>query len=827
MRLSHVPDAIRIRHWRHAADGFRTLGYPFRCEGGSYDLYLRQTGYWPSIYSLVRVRVDDGPWVEYQKYRMLSAGDPNSPAILTGRRSPAGTPAAQAHGTAAEGPPGDWCMVMRAELTAGEHTVWVHQPMEPGYCPLFLFDHVELRPTATTATDWRWGVSEGYRSGLAGNREIRAALRTPDDARRYQERVRANFDRTIGPMPERGELVSRTTGVTRRAGFAIERLWFQSRPGFYVTANLYLPDHIAAPLPAVLYLPGHSPNGKANEPYQIICQCLARKGYVVLNIDPVGQGERGPYYAPGNNHECQGIQGFLPRDLNPQYFIWDGVRAIDYLQGRPEVDGTRIAVTGISGGGVQTLLLAAYDRRVTGAVAMGSVVQMECLLWSSYDPDGTFDDGIREHGCTTADLVACVAPRGFVIQNGEHDPGFPVGSGYRVYQDVKPVWAAFGAADQLACEAPDAGHEVNRAMRRNLYRWLNRWLDNEAAGLDDPPVEVLDERALQVTASGLVDTDFADAESVWSLRKAIVERQIGELERRRQEALASPARARRYAAAVRDAVRGVLKIDSPSRGCDDAVRVAGGGANGERAPEGDRAPGPAERIWFDTEPPMRISADLWLPAVRDPAGIAERAPALVYLNQQSTGPAAEWLEPVLRIGWAVLAVHARRNRVERGTSAAYAGRYPLAMKAADLLRGAEVLRTSDGIDPERLIYVGADGHAGVAALFAALLDERARGAAACTLLESFQEFLFDKACRVPDCADIAFLPGALQGFDIPDLAAALAPRPLLLMGARRGELGCAGRLYATMEAGDRHTPGPDLSETPADVLCRWLDRLDR
>ena len=823
-RLARAPGAIRIGHWRHAADGFRTLAYPFRCEGGSYDLYLRQTGYWPSIYSLVRVRVDDGPWVEYQTYRTLSEGDPNAPAILTGRRSPARTAAARAPG-------GHWCMVLRAELTAGEHTVWVHQPMEPGYCPLFLFDHVELRPTATTATDWRWGISEGYRSGLAANRQIRAELRTADEARRYQERVRANFERTVGPLPERGELPSRTTGVTRHAGLLIERLWFQSRPGLYVTANLYLPDDAAGPLPAVLYLPGHAANGKANEPYQAICQCLARKGYAVLNIDPVGQGERGPYYAPGNNHECQGIQGFLPRDLNPLYFIQDGVRAIDYLQGRPEVDGTRIGVTGISGGGVQSMLLASWDRRVTGAVAMGSVVQMECLLWSSYDPDGTFDDGIREHGCTTADLVACIAPRGFVIQNGAHDPGFPVGSGRRVYQDVKGVWAAFGAEDQVACDAPDAGHEVNGAMRRNVYRWLNRWLGNEAAGLDDPPAEVLDERALQVTASGLVDTDFADAESVWSLRTAIVERQAGALERRRRDALASPDRARSYAAEVRDAVRGVLKIGFPSRDCGDVVRVAsdrapGDRGAGDRAAEGDLAPGPAaERLWFDTEPPMRISADLWMPAAGEAS--AARSPALVYLNQRSTGPDAAWLEPVLGNGWAVLAVHARCNRVERGTSAVYAGRYPLAMKAADLLRAAEVLRACEGIDPERLIYVGADGHAGIAALFAALLDERAGGAAACTLLASFREFLLDKACRVPDCAEIAFLPGALSGFDIPDLAAALAPRPLLHMGARRGDLGFAGRLYATMQAGDRHSPGPDLSELPADVLCRWLDRLGR
>ncbi len=818
-RLASAPGAIRIGHWRHAADGFRTLAYPFRCEGGSYDLYLRQTGYWPSIYSLVRVRVDGGPWIEYQTYRTLSEGDPNAPAILTGRRSPARTAAARAPG-------GHWCMVLRAELTAGEHTVWVHQPMEPGYCPLFLFDHVELRPTATTATDWRWGISEGYRSGLAANRQIRAELRTADEARRYQERVRANFERTVGPLPERGELPSRTTGVTRHAGLLIERLWFQSRPGLYVTANLYLPDDAAGPLPAVLHLPGHAANGKANEPYQVICQCLARKGYAVLNIDPVGQGERGPYYAPGNNHECQGIQGFLPRDLNPMYFIHDGVRAIDYLRSRPEVDGTRIGVTGISGGGVQSMLLASWDRRVTGAVAMGSVVQMECLLWSSYDPDGTFDDGIREYGCTTADLVACIAPRGFVIQNGAHDAGFPVGSGQRVYRDVKGVWAAFGAEDQLSCDAPDAGHEVNRAMRRNVYRWLNRWLDNEAAGLDDPPVRVLDERDLQVTASGLVDTDFAGAESVWSLRTAIVERQVGALERRRRDALSSPGRARSYAAEVRDAVRGVLKIGSPSRDCGDVVRVASDRAPGDRAAEGDLAPGSAvERMWFDTEPSMRISADLWMPATGE--AHAARAPALVYLNQRSTGADAAWLEPVLASGWAVLAVHARCNRAERGTSAVYAGRYPLGMKAADLLRAAEVLRACDGIDPERLIYVGADGHAGVAALFAALLDERAAGAAACTLLASFREFLDDKACRVPDCAEIAFLPGALEAFDIPDLAAALAPRPLLLMGARRGGLGFAGRLYGTMQAGDRHTPGPDVSELSADVLCRWLDRLDR
>lgn len=815
-RIPTKRERIRIVHWQHATGDFRTLGYPFECAQGTYDLFLHQTGYWPGIYSMVTVRVDDGPWVEYQKYRILGTENPNSPSILRSMSSKE-SPSFRGDGDEIQ-LSGDWCMVMRVELSSGQHTVWVHQPMERGYCPFFLLDCVELRPTETTETDWRWGVTELYRSRLEANRRSRSSLKTTGEVERYQQRVRENFDRMIGPVPEKGELVSRVTGSVTRDGFRIEKLWYQSQPGFYVTANLYLPETASEPLPAILHLPGHAPNGKAFEPYQSLCQSLVRKGYAVLCIDPVGQGERGPYYAPGNNHECQGIQGFLPRDPSPKYFIWDGVRAIDYLETRPEIDAQRIAVTGISGGGVQTFLLAFYDARVKGAVAMGSAVQMECLLWSSYDPDGTFYDGIREDGSTPADLIAGIAPRGIVIQNGDHDAGFPTASGHRVYEDVRHVWEILGARDNIACESPDAGHEINEAVRRNVYRWMNRWLLNEEAGLDDPPTEVLEESVLNVTPMGLVEMSLPGAESVWSLRLKDVDRQLANLEERRTQALRSEDDAQQYISDVRSEVREILRIPSASETFDACII------------EGNREGEPAERVYFNSQGPMRISGGLWLPGDRPGLVEGRDLPVLVYLNQRSTEPAPEWRARILESGWALFSVRARVNpdpgsgKEERGTSAVYAGLYPMALKVLDLLRSAEYLRKRGIVQEDRLVYAGVDGHAGIAAILAGLLDDQACGVAANSLLSSFRQFLEQKVCTLPHCEEVAFLPGATEVFDIPDIAAALVPKFLLLMGGSRPDFLWPKRFYGLCDQEDRLDAGPEIESMPADILAEWLTR---
>jgi len=123
----------------------------------------------------------------------------------------------------------------------------------------------------------------------------RAALRTRADAETYVRDVRRKIQRSFGPWPEKTPLRPRITGIIEHDTYKIEKLIFESRPEFLVTANLYIPKGREFPLPGVVGTCGHSANGKAAEAYQGFAQGLARQGYVVLLYDPIGQGERLQY----------------------------------------------------------------------------------------------------------------------------------------------------------------------------------------------------------------------------------------------------------------------------------------------------------------------------------------------------------------------------------------------------------------------------------------------------------------------------------------------------------------------------------------------------
>ncbi|HOJ11426.1 MAG TPA: acetylxylan esterase, partial [Clostridiales bacterium] len=165
------------------------------------------------------------------------------------------------------------------------------------------------------------------------------------------------------------------TGTIEGDGFRIEKVILESRPKTYVTCNLYIPNNIDKPVGAVLLLCGHSQNGK--EDYQIACQYFAKAGMVVLVQDPIGQSERLSYYdaATGKinitwgtyEHNYAGSQSLFLGEGIARYFLHDSVRAIDYLCTRPEVDPTKIGVTGCSGGGTQTCMLMLYDQRIAAA----------------------------------------------------------------------------------------------------------------------------------------------------------------------------------------------------------------------------------------------------------------------------------------------------------------------------------------------------------------------------------------------------------------------------------------------------------------------------
>ena len=217
----------------------------------------------------------------------------------------------------------------------------------------------------------RFHANMAERAGrLRGVTEPGQARAYIDDARR---RVRKSFQ-----LPEHsGEPAARITGRLRGNGFTVEKLLYESRPGLLVSANYYLPEKISGRHPAVLFLCGHSGTGKAGDTYQMAAQALALCGFAVLIPDPVGQGERGQFHGiPGaealsrnctHEHNMYGKQLLLTGEFFGTWRVFDAVRALDWLLARPEVDATRVGVTGNSGGGTLTTYVNALDDRITMA----------------------------------------------------------------------------------------------------------------------------------------------------------------------------------------------------------------------------------------------------------------------------------------------------------------------------------------------------------------------------------------------------------------------------------------------------------------------------
>ncbi|MBP8257886.1 MAG: acetylxylan esterase, partial [Opitutaceae bacterium] len=217
-------------------------------------------------------------------------------------------------------------------------------------------------------------------AALDVRRKAYEGLKNADDIKAYQNRLHTHFVESLGGFPERTPLNARVTGELRGEGFRVEKILFESQPGFVVSGLLYLPLAGKAPFPAVLMPCGHSSSGKAA--YQAPAMALATHGFAVFCFDPIGQGERlqvrhearrregpAPKAAsdPTNEHTVLAAAPIvLGRNLATD-MIWDGMRAIDYLETRPDIDAKRIACAGNSGGGLMTSYMIALEPRLVAA----------------------------------------------------------------------------------------------------------------------------------------------------------------------------------------------------------------------------------------------------------------------------------------------------------------------------------------------------------------------------------------------------------------------------------------------------------------------------
>jgi dienelactone hydrolase len=349
-----------------------------------------------------------------------------------------------------------------------------------------------------------------------------AAVRTEADLLALRKEMRARVLDIIGGLPEtRTPLNARVTGTVRMEGYRIEKVLFESLPGVHVTALLYVPDQPSGPKPAVLVPCGHAPDGKSFKNYQEISGQLARRGYVVLSWDPVGQGERSQYWdtARGRSrynlvcgeHAVLGNLACLAGTTLDRYMVWDGMRALDYLLTRPEVDGTRIAVTGTSGGGFQSLYLGALDERI-GVVAPSCFVtslpmRMANRIFDDPDSDPEQDPyRLVSAGVDHPGLMLLIYPRPVILLAATKD-FFPIEGTRKTFRELRALYTAVGHGDRIAMAEGVHGHMYSPENRRAAFAFIDRFTGLPARDALDP-VKILDAEALRVTPTGQVRVDL-------------------------------------------------------------------------------------------------------------------------------------------------------------------------------------------------------------------------------------------------------------------------------------------------------------------------------
>jgi cephalosporin-C deacetylase-like acetyl esterase len=623
---------------------------------------------------------------------------------------------------------------------------------------------------------------------LAERGKRMARFSSSEDVQKRKSYIRARMLRALGGLPERTPLNARTVGVLNREGYRIEKVIFESQPRFYVTANLYVPTRGQGPYPAILFPLGHERGGKANPTWQQFLATAARRGYVCLTWDPIGQGERIQIYDPDfqdsqlagstTEHTILGVQCLLAGDSVARYTIWDGIRALDYLVSRKEVDSTRIACTGNSGGGTHTAYLSALDDRIQVAIPSCYVTSWERLLATigPQDAEQCLPPWLQD-GLDHADFVHAFAPKPYLILSAIRD-FFSISGARATYREAQSVYALSGAQEKISMFEWDDGHGYNHERRMAAYRWLGRWLRGQEDREPEQPIKSESAEDLQCTESGQVVVSLG-GETVTSLNL-----------RRAEEARPSrpPLTTRENVKANREALkRSVERLSgyAPRKG---GLQVT---SFGLMEGEGCRI----QKLIYETEPGILVPSLLCVPQSR-----RGQSPAVIYVHGEGKAAGAGEIARLVTKGFVVLAVDVRGwgethpppnddqssdvyrffGHYDSAMTALLVGKTLVGMRAEDLSRGVDLLAARPEVDGQR-IYAFGVGPGAVVVLHAAVIDDRIQRIALEDLLVSYASVVERKLHRG---VFESIIQGVLKEYDLPDLAAALAPRPVSIINAR-------------------------------------------
>jgi cephalosporin-C deacetylase-like acetyl esterase len=621
-------------------------------------------------------------------------------------------------------------------------------------------------------------------------KQVINAISTRQQVVDRQRTVVAELWKMLGGPFEKTPLNPRVTGTVDRPGYRIEKLTYESRPRLYVTANLYVPNGTGR-RPAILGPLGHSTNGKAWPTYQRLFSNLARKGYVVLAFDPFGQGERIEYPGPEpgrstvggggtGEHEYAGRRLVLLGANFSLFRAWDGIRGIDYLLTRPEVDPDRIGCCGQSGGATMTQFLAALDSRIR--VAVVSEGNTENLAEENVEPPGSADDAEQNivpglaRGIDRADLLYAFAPKPLLMTITLHDAGHTYSPEYLTgsvdfLDEYKRAYGLLGAADRVSLQATTVSHGYVYEMRRATYSWFNRWFDMKDADDTETSQDVEKDATLFVTPTGFVATSFG-GETALSLTRQMA------------GSIATPTAS--SPADVRQRIHDVLGIDERRDAPVTARVLATIRKAGYRAEQ------------FEIASDREIRTPGWL---LSPDTATAATPTLLYVGEGSAwSSVAEdaFAERLCARGGCRIAIIDVRGRGDcaiaypprgrfyfpgRITDEAYVtwftltlGRPLLGGQVYDTLRALDYLRSRQ--DAGGAVSIVGDGAHGVIALYAAALDERLRGVALRRTMTDYRSLAVAERYTQPFGI---YAYDILRNFELPDIARATAPRPVLML----------------------------------------------
>ncbi len=585
--------------------------------------------------------------------------------------------------------------------------------------------------------------------------------------------IRQKMWEAIGGPLEKTPLNPRVTGVLERDAYRIEKIVFESQPRFYVTANLYVPKRGRPPFPGILFPLGHEAGAKAHHAWQSVLGSLATKGFVCLAWEPIGQGERVQLWDEDfleskvvrstTEHTLLGVQAILVGDSLARYTIWDGIRALDYLLSRPEVDAKRIGVTGNSGGGTHTAYLTALEDRIHVAAPSCYITSWRRLLETigPQDAEQCLPSWLA-HGLDHGDFLLAFAPRPNLMLTAIRD-FFSITGARETYREARDVYQRIGAPGSMAMIEADDGHGYTLPRRLAAYRWFSRWLQGDDSEQTEPEILQATEEELRATETGQVATSLG-GETVTTLNQKRLE-QVG---RRRPAPLEQILKltGHRYEPAA---------VKAMPFGSIDSSRYR------------------VDKLVYESEPGIDVPAVLYVP--RSPAG---RKPAVVLLHGQGKAAARVELEQLAGAGLVVLAIDARgwgqtQAASERGGSdwpryfgdfhsamtALLVGDSLVGMRALDVRRGVDLLAAHGEVDSGHINGFGF-GAGAVPLLHAAAFDSRIGKVALEGMLASYESVV-----RRPIHRGVFenVVSGALRYYDLPDLAALIAPRPVWLVDA--------------------------------------------